>query len=227
MDNTSKRATKKLHKKHKEKEILHFRRELYNIYDQIRQLGYVKLDKPYKKGYKKSFRLKKEYAAWPDYKNLIKVLDYINYTTYSPVKDFSSYCYYVSLCHEPRLNRIPVKVFETLPSDLKKYFKETKCTSIFGTEYKMYEIRHPEYYEIFVCRHIVTKVRKIDPELEKRKAELENYIKANNLWPKISKLIGIPTSGGKNRVYNNYHKKAVMEKLIKKDLEMYFDIFEE
>ena len=227
MDNTPKRAGKKQQKKKKEKELLQLQRELYDIYDEIKSLGVVKLEKPYKKGYKKTFRLKTEYRSLGNSKELKQVLRLINDVKYCPIKDFASYKYYTPLCHEPKLHYLYGFQFVNISKNLKEYFTKVTHRTINNNEITTYHVIHPEYYEPFVYRHFIKEIKAIDPQLEKRKTELENYIKSNNLWPQIFKLTGLPTSGGKNRIFNHYDKKAIMEKLSKKDLELYFDLFED
>ena len=221
-----KRFNKKNSKKQKEKKALYLQRELFQINEQIRELGYVKLDKPYKKGYKKSFRLKAEYTSLPESGELIEALSYINDIRYCPIKDFKKYTYYSSLCYEPVLHKISVYKYNLLPEEIKKHFVKTAFTSLSGKDIFFYKIAHPEYFETFTIKHIVNEVKVIDPDLEKRKTELENYIKKNNLWPLINKLRGHPTSGKKRRMYNNANKKTETEKIKQKDLDMYYNFFE-
>lgn len=210
------KRTKAKRKKKLEKKLLSIEREIKDLLVEERKLRFRRLGKPQKKGYKKSFRLKKMYLKDPEAENLIKVLSMVNDTTYCVHEDFKRYPFYHKMIHEPRYRMIDYKTYDLLPEELKKYFVLDKEIYTYNYLWKYYRLNNKEYYETYVSPHIVTHETVKNIELRNRIKKLNNYIDQNGLRGPINHLKGIATTGGKNRRNNIKNKKYLTDRYLKR-----------
>ncbi|ASZ10362.1 hypothetical protein KTO58_23880 [Chitinophaga pendula] len=158
-----------------EKKLLRLDRTTTNLYTQIRQLGYEKLDPPYQRGWKRSFILRNDTALGRQATFYQGILDKINTIAYSHRKDFK-------VKKRIHRKRVYVNNEQHLRQPDLNTFVKLKLTE---KEAALFE-RVTSY-----CSHykkMITRVKKRNHELESSLAELNRYITDRHLRPHIYKL---------------------------------------
>ena len=220
--NRAQRARVRNDKKKRDKRLLFIDRELRSLIDTYNHKEYVKLNKPIKWGYKKTFKLKEQYKRSSKAKLYLEALKYINIVTYHNTKDCTKAKFPFSFLKETELQCIYPHKYKKLSPELQKLFiKKEKC--YFNHRViTYYNFSMPYIFEPHITKHMISKIKQNDPVMDKKIDELKNYIKTHNLNPRINKLRGLPTSGGVKRRFNFADKKSLMDKYTKNILNEYW-----
>ena len=219
--NKNQRWNTKKSKQREEKKLLMLEKEYYEIKDKIRNLGYIKTSKPYRKKMFIKYRVKQEFLNTKLGKLHNEILPYFNIDFYSNLAFTQSELVFMSRFYRPKLRAINEETYNSLREELQDLFFLSNDSILMNSTKNYYYVKDKSYYELYSWTEKIKIEKRIDPELERRKQEIENYITKNNLWPKINKIRGVSTSGGKNRMYNHLNKKSLTDKYIKDFVRQY------
>jgi len=180
-----------------EKMLLRLHRERRQIWEQQRGLGYMTIDPPIVQGWKRYFVLREDVARSKNADFYQGILDKINTVQYCNRKDFK------------RRGRIrkqktwkPIEQTVLLPGyfEFKKLNFSEKEEALFEER----QVRHKYRNELvtvmsfkeqwrFVFRvrqHLITKVKVIDAELERREKEIDDILERTNKGDELKRLLG-------------------------------------
>lgn len=169
-------------------------KELENIREQKRALGYFKLKEPIQKGWKEQFKVREDILKSSDGKRYQEILKYIQNFRISRTTEFKDNPKYkfglksisVDLKDEIDFPDFYWDKYFFRAFDYSKYYKT-------GVEIKYkqyYFIRRPYVFESEILPNYIFQIPIIDPKLESREKELNNKIEKLNLWPTIYKNNG-------------------------------------
>lgn len=189
------RQKKRLLKKQHDKNLFRIYREENRLADEQCDLGYIEVNPPIQKGWKRSFILREDVAKSKDAAFFSKILERINVKKFSHRKDFKKkrrsrgrkvYVETVQrldYLYAWQLHRKPLTEKEKL------YFREEWEVSRPGHQVKRWTFTEPWHFVLKVEANMITKRRIIHPLLTSQKKELENYLEKNNLRPRQWKVI--------------------------------------
>ena len=147
-------------KEKKDKKLLYIERVLNKIYLAQKKLGYITLDKPVKRGYKKTYRLKEKYRKSSKAKLYLEALKYINTVNFSNDKDFkTTKWHYPFFDEQPLLNVSPFH-YNSMSKDLQNLFIKQEHTTVTYKVIVKYKFSRPEVFELYVSNNMVTKIKK-------------------------------------------------------------------
>jgi hypothetical protein len=194
----SKRRKIRGQKKGEDKRLIRLNREWDQIRHKQRNLGYVDLVPPIVRGWKRYFILREDVSRSRHADFYQKILNKINTEHYSYRKDFKKK-------KRQRGKKIWMVQGQRL-AELEEYlFKKEKFTeketALFEEKYiamgrgnykklvKVFVFKEPWRFVLRVRPNLITKVKAVDLELEKRSAEISDYLGWNALWGTFSRLI--------------------------------------
>jgi hypothetical protein len=169
------------------------RRELYK---QQRELGWIELEKPIVRGWKRYFVLREDVARSKQKAFFETLLEKINTVQLSHRKDFKKKKrqfgkkIYVDKQQYP----LPLSVNDILKLKVTEkelaYFEEREIIKKpYDRPVKRFVFTEPWRFTLRIRPNLITKVRAQDTELEQRITEISNYIDQNNLKGKVDKLL--------------------------------------
>jgi len=175
------------------KRLLALDRELWALHNHQRNLGWVELNPPVMRGYKRSFVLREDVARSRQASFFEGILQKINTTHYSYRKDFKvkkrklgKKCYVVKEqgLHAP--NEWQLKRLKFTPKEL-EFFDEKICRDKFGKEdSKRYFFNDQWRFVLKVKPNIITRTQLRDEAAEKRTEEIDQLLRQqrweNTLW---------------------------------------------
>ncbi|HYV90190.1 MAG TPA: hypothetical protein VE978_00330 [Chitinophagales bacterium] len=190
----SKRRKSRLKYFGKEKQLLDLVRELDRLRNEKNNLGFIELEKPMVKGWKRFFILRPDISSRKDKKVFQKILDKINTEVVCNRKDFRKRDYRRKRMEviEQHTKWLTKKEFNELNfSDKERECFEYKFVQLeFGQRRRRFVYRFEWQFELKIKRNIITKMRVMNPVIEQRMSEIENYMERNNLWNKWSHIRG-------------------------------------
>jgi len=194
----SKRDNRKQSHQDEEKKLKAMKNELRDIWNAQRALGWVELPKPVQHGWKKVLKIRSDLKRGKSTKHLTQLLELIQSSVRCNDRSFIEKDWKTKrrkeIFAEPRT--LSAEEFELLSDKLKMEFKKGIVPAQsyrWGTFQKtVYEYVVDKDWRFVnkIEKHFVTKVRLKDPDLDRREAEIENYLYSNNLWEKIWKIYG-------------------------------------
>lgn len=192
----SKRTKIRVQKTAQDKKLIQLYKELKQIRVAKANLGYVPLIPPVQKGWKRYFVLREDVQRSKQADFFQTLLEKVNTVQYSSFKAF-----------KVRRRKFGKKSYEPKPQKLqefhewafqklkltdqeKLYFKEDwRFGKVKGQMYKVYVFTEPWRFVLTIKPNIITEARAIDPILEQRKKEIDQYIDKRYLEPRMSKLL--------------------------------------
>ncbi len=193
-----KRKEKRLRIWESDKKLIALHKEDKSISRQQWDLGFEPLDPPIQRGWKRTFVLRHDVKASPDADFFQGLLDKINHVQYSHRRDFKNK-------KKRRGRKVQVERIQQLKElseysyakakltpKQQKYFREEEEISPVRKHVrtKKYVFTAPWKFVLKVTPHMITQVKIIDPELERRSAEISHYIDGRHLWPRLDKITG-------------------------------------
>ena len=185
-----------------EKMLLQLHREQRQIRQQQRELGYVDIDPPIVKGWKRYFVLREDVARSKDAGFYQAILDKINTVKYCNRKDFKR----KKWLFRKYKNWTPIEQTVLQPGyyEFKKLNLSEKEQALFEERLVKHEWRNEWVRALvftqqwrFVLRvrqNVITKVKAIDGELERREMEIMDYLERTNKGDELDRLLGYRVS---------------------------------
>jgi hypothetical protein len=193
----SARRKKQLAKKDFEKQLTQLLKTENKLWKERNNLPFVPLEKPYQKGWERSFFLREDVARLSNAAFYKSLLDKINTYQYSQDKSFKKrkrkYRKYVF--HEKPHLLEEFSECEWASSKLKlsekekTLFEKQEIWCIFKKGFKVsYVFKESWRFVLKIKPNIITHKKMIDEILEQELAEIDNYITKNNLRVKMNKI---------------------------------------
>lgn len=188
----------------RDKKLLALYREMVSLWRRDQALAYEKLDPPVQRGWKRTFVIRESIARSQDEPFLQKLLDKINTVQISSRKDFKKKGRYrgkkIYRDHPQHLQTFSPWHFEHWFNDREKKYFECLTVRTLGSNKVTHEFRFadPGLFVLRVTPNIISRVRILRPEIEKRADELTQHLQRAHLWPRIHWLLG----DGGNRFYS-------------------------
>ena len=192
-----KRRRKQLVKKDFEKQLISIHKEQRILYKSINDLPLELLETPYQKGWVRFFVVREDVLKSKEGIFFNELLEKINTFQYSNEKSFTirrkRFRKKVDVPTEQKIYAIPDYQWTCnklkLSDKEKSYFIRTEewsnCYSRIVVSYKFTESWR---YVLRIRPYMITHRKAVDAQLERDSDRLENYIVANNLRPKITKI---------------------------------------
>ncbi len=191
----SARHKKRAQHEDREKKLLALHWEENDLHHQQRSLGWVELNPPVMRGYKRYFVLRNDIAKSKQANFFEGLLEKINTTQYNYRKDFK-------IKRRKGGKKVYKATKQTLLQFEESYFKRQifseKEKSFFeerwmqykesGKPYKAFVIAEPWRFVLRVRPNIITKARVRDEVIESRIQQLRNYFQRNALRGKLNHL---------------------------------------
>ncbi len=211
----TKRRKKRDQKKGEERKLIRLNRERDQISDQQKSLGYVDLHPPIVRGWKRYFVLRDDVARSRHGLFYQKILDRINTTQFSWRKDFKKKKRKGGkknwVVKEQRLLELNERQFA------KAKFTEKEAV-LFDEKYvikkwwkhpeKVFVFKEPWRFVLRVRPNLITKVKAVDIELEKRKKEIDDYLDWNGIGGRFWRLINGSANNGWGKYFNKKRDKS-------------------
>lgn len=174
-----------------EKTARKIQKELGQVYKEIKDLGWKKLDKPIRHGYDKSWVVRKDILKSKKGKLIDQVLDIINVSIWwndksflAPYKDkyiydYNSYATVVSgkkgskILLNPGKRKLSQKKYDLLEPKLRPFFRAQEIIPKWGSPYNVYITILTYELDIKITKSYITHRKIMDPSLEKRRDELD------------------------------------------------------
>lgn len=158
----------------------------------------VLLEKPIRKGWKRHFELREELKDKPDTEFFQTLLDKINTVTYARNKRFAPHkrrAWRESLLrYRQGLRTFGDYTFSgrhcPLTDGEKKYFTPVFTWRSKRPYIERYEFAEPWRFVLRIRPYYITHAVALDPSLQSRGAEIENYSTRNDLRHRMGKLLG-------------------------------------
>lgn len=200
----------------KEKEVKKLFKRLDILRKAQRNLGFVELQPPIRSGWERLFVLRSDLKHHKDYKTLQSILTKIQNTVVSQNKNFVIKTKRKkSKPIEQNLNHLTDKEYEKLEDKEKDYFcPRWTYSKIWKMSFRTWHITKPQFFEYKIQPHYITKVKLMDPDIEKE----INFIN--------SRLFGIEDLYGKYarhkpsnyKAYGKENKKLTLKKLQEQEI---------
>lgn len=182
--------------KHFEKKLIALGRERSELYYQLRNLGWVDLDPPIMRGWKRFYVLRPDVARSKQAKFFEAILDKINTTMYSSRKDFKvkkrKFGKKVYVVKEQQLLQPDEWHFKKLSFSeaQQQLFEEQLRRDKYRKEpVKVYVFREPWRFILKVRPNWITKVRARDVAIEKRIKEINTFLERRCLEGRLYNLV--------------------------------------
>lgn len=210
------RLEKRENKENRNKNIKTIVRRLDFLREAKRKLGWVELEVPYQKGWKRTCKLREDILNREDAKFLQIALDIVNTETFCRNQDFKRKNFRTGVIEDIPHQFKPIypNNISTLPQDIQirfsKYFSPIFTTTRWGGEKMHYRLKMPDFYFVYdIIPNMITKERILDPEMESEIKEIENKINTIGGWNAICKALG-------QSKYNFYDDHEYEKKINKK-----------
>ena len=191
------REARKQSHNEEEKRLKKLYRELRTIWEAQRGLGWVELEKPIQRGYERVVVPRADYLKRADADFFIKLAEIVNNTVVSRDKKFLKKNYQTNKWEEMHAEpkKLDEKEYKALPEKFQREFFETIEThhhswGNFTSTRKVYILDRQWRFTEKTQKHFMTRVRLRDADLDRREAEIENYLNTTNQWEKIWKIYG-------------------------------------
>jgi hypothetical protein len=218
----TKRQKKRLVKKDFEKKLLAISKERTRLYKLRNSLGWEDLPKPIVRGFKRTFVLREDVARSDKASFFTNILDKINTVQYSHKKEVTvKKRRFGKKYQAPRRQELrelywcEVQRLKLTNQEL-IYFNIDERYSIKSKSfYKVLYFNEPWRYQLKVELNIITKRRKMDSEIDRKLAEIDNYLEVNHLDGKLNNLTGRRNKwkDWKFKSYKNEVKKTLLNYL--------------
>ena len=208
---------KRNHKFSREKEWLALERELKQLWKDQRDAGTLIDIEPYQRGWYRFFVLKDNHKNQKYSRDAQTLLDLVlNVRRYSNRKDFKVWSpkEHDWVSSRQLLHRLTHQEYNKLDERYQKYFQMTQEYSRYSRRLETYfEFKHPQWFELKIEPNMISKEWIPDAALESRIAELESYMRRNNVWDRLNRLHGCST----NRRDRDWGYKTKSELQLKND----------
>lgn len=192
----TKRQRKQAQKIGFEKQLRALDRERRDLWQKQRNLGWIELEKPVMRGWKRFFVLRDDVAESIHADFFKSILDKIGTVNFSSRKDFKAKKKRVKKWGYEANNQELLKPeawqFKKMNFTEKErsFFEEKGILNKHRIWVTVYEFKEPWRFVLKVKPNMVTRTRVRNVEMESRVAELDNYFGGNYLLPKLNKLYG-------------------------------------
>lgn len=180
----------------KKEKLLALARELDEVIEQRRKLGYHKLDKPIQKGWRASLKVRQDILRSSEGVRYLNILPYVQNYWFSKTTDFTIPATDFKggrriEDHGPKSiseKDFKNKVMAHLPDFYEKYFHSYpsfKDAFTVGTKMIVplrYRVRRVHVFETIIEKNWIDKLPIIDPKLESRYQILMNKLNRDNGW---------------------------------------------
>ena len=181
-----------------EKLLLRLHKEQMQIKQYQRNLGYIELNPPIVKGWKRYFVLREDVARSNDAVFYQYILNKINKVEYCNRKDFKKKPKYSR--KRKKWEQIEQTVKQTEYHDFVKLNFTEKEKALFEEKYvrhqwrkelvKVYVFKEQWRFVFRIRQNLITKVKAVDHDMEKREKEIRYYLQSTNQSDKLSRLLG-------------------------------------
>lgn len=194
----SARRKKRLVKTDRDKQLIKLDKRIKQIDEQLRSMPIVAIDKPYQRGWKRTFVLTGDMKQSPKAEFYEVLLNKINTVSYHHDKSFKRKkrrkCRYVFKEMEQLLQDFAPYEWNANKANLtdeeKLCFTRVETIDANSRNIKVnYVFSEPWRYALKVIPHIVTHVKLMDADLKSESSVIANHIKNYDLWPRINLLI--------------------------------------
>lgn len=193
----SARRKKQLVKKDRDKRLIALWRRYSKLSKYKWSLPFVEIEQPYQRGWKRYFVLHDDLRYNPRKDFFEALLEKINTVEYHHDQDFkfkkrkkkrSGYEYKRQFLREfASYEWIDNKM--KLTEEEQAYFMKVETYNVYAKRTSIsYVFTEPWRYKLKVAPHFVTHARKLDIEIERELAFVNNHINKNFLWPRIDRL---------------------------------------
>lgn len=225
----SKRQKKRIRIKSFQKQLLKTYQEQQFIYKAMRNMEYIELSPPIKRGFKRYFIVRHDVAIGKDGAFFETLLTKINTVQFSHRRDFKRK---KRRKGKKILVERPQAVKELRPYELKKlgitekemhFFKEIQ-ERVDNITYKKFVFTEPWRYLLKVSPNFITHLQRINPILEQQAADINNYLTSRHLTHKLFKF---KNGSCKNRRFwekgeKNKYLPFTDPKLVRKAIQQYY-----
>ena len=177
-----------------EKQLLKLGKERQTLSNQLQKLGYEPLEPPVQKGFKRFFVLREDIARTPRAAFFQDILDKINTIQYSDTRKFTRTKRFmgrkIKVQKEQFLDSISVYEWQKLqlPAEQAFYFEQTEELTSYREWRTVFRFTEPWRFRLKIAPNLITRIRIKDAVLEKRLAEIDNYLDRNFLNNKLFRL---------------------------------------
>jgi hypothetical protein len=193
-----------------DKQLLALQRERNVLYKQQRNLGWVELNSPIVRGWKRYFVLRDDVAKSKQASFFESILSKINTTQYSYRKDFrvkkrkwGKKVYVVKELHLLRPQAFCFNKMKFTEAE-KQFFEERLVQDKWTTKpYKIYVFKESWRFVLRVRPNIITKTRARDEVIESRIQQINNYLENGALIGRLAHL----SNGRRNSWYDEEKSK--------------------
>ncbi len=192
------RQKKRAVKKASENKLLSLHREERKIWQVQRDMGMVELDTPIVRGWKRYFVLREDVARCNDAPFYQSILDKLNCVEICKRKDFKTKKKY--LRKKGNWELIEQKVKQHEPREFSKCNFSDKEKALFEEKYvkarwgkglvKVFVFKEQWRFVFKIKPNIITHVKAVDEELERRRSEISDYLDRTNYRDTLSRLLG-------------------------------------
>jgi hypothetical protein len=192
------RQKKRAVKEAQEKLLISLHKERRQLWQQQRNLGYVELNPPIVKGWKRYFVLRDDVARSKDAAFYQGILDKINKVECCNRKDFKRRTKYIRRRKEWKPVEQTVKQSEhwefvklNFTEKEKILFEEKYVKRQWKKELvRVYVFKEQWRFVLRIRQNIVTKVKLLDVELERRLKEIDDYLERTNQGNTLDRILG-------------------------------------
>lgn len=191
----SERRRERERRKEHDRQLLSLHRELKALWEKTRWPEYVDLDSPYQRGWERFFVLRDDVANSSDALFYQTLLGKINTRQWSYRKDFRKRSKRHGKKTYPVQEQSLQDVWESEFFSNKFTVQERRCfTEVLVSSqwsqsiFRKFRFMEPWRFVLRVQPNMVTQVRIINQDLERREAHLERRLEIHNLWPRLDKL---------------------------------------
>ena len=191
------RQRKRMARKGFEKKLRALGREENRLYTSKGELGWIDINPPVQRGWKRHFVLRDDIARSKDSVFFQGILDKINTTDYSNRKDFKikhrdkgKKVYALKPQRLRNLKEVNFKKVSFTEKEL-NFFEEQDVLDWTGKKfYKALVFVQAWHFVLRIKPNIITKTRVRDEAIESRLAEINNHLERRNLRPMLTNMQG-------------------------------------
>lgn len=218
-------------KTEKDKQLIQLDKRLRALWRQDRHPEYVPLEPPVQKGYKRFFILRDDVARGKQALFFQGILDKINTVQYFHRKDFKvkkrQKGKKVMVVKEQDVRTFYRDEFNKLKltRDELSYFEERMVPTRWKGEVPQMVFTEPWRFVLRIRPHLLTHVRKANPELDSQIQEIENYMDKHYLRPRMRWLTQSRHSSWNKKLFGPKEKYQYQKKPLPQLLqEIYYNI---
>lgn len=214
-----------------DKKLIRLRKRMNELWKIKHGLPLVQLEKPIRRGFKKTFKLREDIARRKDAKDFQRILGVINQTIYCKTDDFKIKKWHNNQMEDiPHvLKHIPENQWDKLdwPEHFKKWFvfQERHHTTKYGGNYviKGYWFKYDYMFDAVVLPNFVTHRKPVEPHIERELKEIDQYFEAHDGWHRLQHLHGRRDSWRDRHTYNDTIGEEFLRDQMKEFEENYLD----